>query len=316
MEPSTLRRSGKRPDVWNRRGTSPGTFPNDQPDNEPAGNGTGAVGDNWAFARIRRRAASPAGATTVTAHFLVSQLGTGSNSRRQLGSTLTSPSRTRIPRRPSTRPTWDPITTTPFHWHLEPGRLVAPVPGRGNLRAERPDTWERACAAAHPGWPGQDLEILDDNNKAQRNMGLSVTPARGVESCEAALFGIVHNAATVRRDLVLEYVVPDSTRRRVETVRIEATGIRRFAAQPQGRIVLDGMEPGENRWLSVSFKPPNGRIRARSTSFDSSRWRAPPRSTASASALGSAHSRTRSGMSPKALTWALASSVAKSTGYS
>jgi hypothetical protein len=50
-----------------------------------------------------------------------------------------------------------------------------------------------------PGWPAQDLEILDDNNKAQRNLGLATTPARGVESCEAALFGIVHNAATFRR---------------------------------------------------------------------------------------------------------------------
>ena len=80
VEPSTDPAFWATPDVWNRRGTAPGTFPNDQPDNEPAGNGLAAVGDNWAFARIRRRAAAPAGGpVTVTAHFLVSQLGTGSN---------------------------------------------------------------------------------------------------------------------------------------------------------------------------------------------------------------------------------------------
>jgi hypothetical protein len=39
------------PDVWNRRGTLPGSFPNDQPENEAAGNGLGIVGDNFLFAR-------------------------------------------------------------------------------------------------------------------------------------------------------------------------------------------------------------------------------------------------------------------------
>ena len=66
--------------MWNRRGTGAGAFPNDQPSNEPAGNGVGNVGDNFAFARIRRREADAAGGpVTATAHFLVSPLGTGSN---------------------------------------------------------------------------------------------------------------------------------------------------------------------------------------------------------------------------------------------
>ena len=260
VEPSTHPAFWQTPDVWNRRGTAPGAFPNDQPDNEPAGNGTGAVGDNWAFARIRRRAPAPsAGATTVTAHFLISKLGAGSNyaDASSVDPDVSFPD-------PDPTVTFNaadvgPVTTTPFHWHLNPvgsSHLCLAV----EISAPNDPYVGESLRGRAPGWPGQDLEVLDDNNKAQRNMGLSVTPARGVEACEAALFGIVHNAATVRRDLVLEYVVPDSTRRRVETVRLEATGIRRFAAQPQGRIVLDGMEPGENRWLSVSFKPPNGRI--------------------------------------------------------
>src|SRR5207248_45163 len=38
----------------------------------------GNIGDNWAFARIRRNAPAAMGSTNVTAHFLVSEFGTGS----------------------------------------------------------------------------------------------------------------------------------------------------------------------------------------------------------------------------------------------
>jgi hypothetical protein len=79
LEPSTHPVFYATSDVWNRRGTLPGSFPNDQPDSEPAGNGSGILGDNWAFARIRRNAPSMSGSQTVAAHFLVSKFGTGSN---------------------------------------------------------------------------------------------------------------------------------------------------------------------------------------------------------------------------------------------
>src|SRR6185369_15160910 len=78
LEPSTHPVFYQTSDVWNRRGTLPGTpFVNDQPANEPAGNGDLDIGDNWTFARIRRN--SSGSAETVTAHFLVSKFGTGSN---------------------------------------------------------------------------------------------------------------------------------------------------------------------------------------------------------------------------------------------
>lgn len=260
VEPSSHPAFWATPDVWNRRGTSPGAFPNDQPDNEPAGNGGGAIGENWAFARIRRRAPAPSGgATTVSSHFLVSKLGTGSNfaDASSADPDLSFPD-------PDPTVTFNaadvgPVTTTPFHWHLNPvssSHLCLAV----EISSPDDPYVGQSLRGRAPGWPGQDLEILDDNNKAQRNLGLSVTPARGVESCEVALFGVVHNAATMRRDLVLEYEVPESVRRRVKKVAIEATRIRRSAAKARGRIVLDGMEPGENRWLGVSFRPPTGRV--------------------------------------------------------
>jgi len=55
-----------------------------------------------------------------------------------------------------------------------------------------------------PGWPSTDLMVINDNNKAQRNMGLSTTPARGVGASDC-YFAIVRNAATFPRDVELHY---------------------------------------------------------------------------------------------------------------
>ena len=258
VEPSIRPAFWAVPDVWNRRGTSPGTFTNDQPSNEPAGNGAGNVGDNWAFARIRRRQANPGGApVTATAHFLVSPLGTGSNffdaSSADPDVSFPDPDPT-VAFAPGDA---GPITTTAFHWHLNPVAsshlcLAVEVSSPGDPFAGQ------SLRGRAPGWPDQDLEILDDNNKAQRNMGLSTTPARGVEAAQTCLCGLVHNAATFRRDLVIAYALDPVLQKRMKAVAVEGLGVRRTKAKPSGRIVLKTMEPGENRWIAISFVPPSG----------------------------------------------------------
>ena len=52
---------------------------------------------------------------------------------------------------------------------------------------------------------------------------------------------------------------------------LDGLGLRRTRAKPTGRLVLKAMEPGENRWVGVSFRPPTGRpgVTAR---VDSSNW--------------------------------------------
>jgi hypothetical protein len=259
VEPSIRPAFWAGPDVWNRRGTSPGTFPNDQPSSEPAGNGVGNVGDNWAFARIRRRQADAAGApVTATAHFLVSPLGTGSNF---LDASSADPDVSF----PDPDPTVTfapadagPITTTAFHWHLNPVAsthlcMAVEIASPGDRFAGQ------SLRGRAPGWPDQDLEILDDNNKAQRNMGLSTTPARGVEAAETCLCGLVHNAATIRRDVEIAYALDPVIQKKVETVTLDGLGLRKTRAKATGRLVLKAMEPGENRWIGVSFVPPRGR---------------------------------------------------------
>jgi hypothetical protein len=258
VEPSTHPRFWATSDVWNRRGPAPGPFVNDQPSNEDAGNGAGKVGDNWAFARVRRRAAgSPGGPTVVTARFLVAKLGTGSN---YVDASSADPDVSFLDPDPTlTFPPAQvgPKTTAAFHWHLNPvasTHLCLAV----EISSPNDPFAGQSLRGRAPGWPDQDLEILDDNNKAQRNMGLSTTPARGVEAAEMALFGIVHNAANVRRDLVLGYTLDEGVVRRVKRVSIQVQRGRRVDGKRDGRIIVRGMEPGENRWVGVAFTPPRG----------------------------------------------------------
>jgi hypothetical protein len=150
-----------------------------------------------------------------------------------------------------------PIITPAFHWHLNPVAsthlcLAVEVSSPGDRFAGQ------SLRGRAPGWPDQDLEILDDNNKAQRNMGLSTTPARGVEAAETCICALVHNAATFRRDLELGYTLDPVLQERVQAVSLDGLGLRRTRAKPMGRIVLKAMEPGEDRWVGVSFVPPTG----------------------------------------------------------
>src|SRR5207247_7393877 len=161
VEPSTHPVFYATSDVWNRRGTLPGSFPNDQPENESAGNGLLDVGDNWAFARLRRNQAAAA-PQTGTAHFLVSKLGTGSNyvdaSSADPDVTFPDPDPT-VTFNPADL---GPFITTAYHWHLAPVSsthlcLAVEITG-SNDPFVPPSLLGRA-----PGWPTTDLAVLNDN---------------------------------------------------------------------------------------------------------------------------------------------------------
>jgi hypothetical protein len=68
----------------------------------------------------------------------------------------------------------------------------------------------------------------------------------------------VHNGATFRRDLELGYVLDAVLQKRVDAVSLDGLGLRRTRAKPEGRLLLEAMEPGENRWVGLSFVPPTG----------------------------------------------------------
>ena len=216
VEPSTNPVFYATSDVWNRRSTSPGAFINDQPDNRDAGNGAGNIGDNWAFARVRR---NTGGATpAVTAHFLVSKFGTGSN---YVDATVLDPD--------VSFPDPDPIITTDagtgpwissaYHWHLNAiagNHLCLAV----EISAAGSPYIPPSLVGQTPGWPTTDLRIVNDNHKAQRNMHLSTLPPTPGGSVTD--YAIIHNGALFTRDIALRIAVSGVSKRYVRSGSVHA----------------------------------------------------------------------------------------------
>jgi hypothetical protein len=249
-EPSTNPVFYATADVWNRRSPTPGPFPSDQPTNEDAGNGTGSIGDNWAFARVRRN--SIGASTAVTAHFLVSKFGTGSNF---VDSTVGDPD--------VSFPDPDPVIitgggtgpwlTVPYHWHLNAiagNHLCLAV----EISAPGSPYLPPSLVGYTPGWPTTDLRIVNDNHKAQRNMQLSTMAAGSRGSVTA--YAIVHNAALFARDVPLRIGVSAASARYVlsATVRSISPDSRQEIGGPGQTLVVRGLQPGENRWVAITVQ--------------------------------------------------------------
>jgi hypothetical protein len=231
-------------------------FTNDQPANEPAGNGVGNIGYNWAFARIRRNTLPASGSQTVTAHFLVSKLGTGSN---YVDSGSADPDVTFFGADPTltfSATDLGPMITGAYQWHLD---AVASTHLCLAVEISTPgDPYVAPSLVGNaPGWPTTDLRVINDNNKAQRNMGLSTTPARGAGMIDT-VYAIAHNAAPFPRDMTLRYEVPDILMKRLEQGAFVIGEEREVIKNPVGHITLKNMQPGENRWLGLSINAPSG----------------------------------------------------------
>jgi len=254
VEPSTNPVFYATSDVWNRRSTSPGAFINDQPDNRDAGNGTGPlgadIGDNWAFVRVRRNAGGAA--TPVTAHFLVSKFGTGSN---YVDSSSGDPDVTFPDPDPviATGPGTGPWISTAYHWHLNAiagNHLCLAVeistPGSPYIPP--------SLLGQTPGWPTTDLRIVNDNHKAQRNMHLSTLPPSPGGSVTD--YAIVHNGSLFLRDIPLRIGVSGPSKRylRSATMRVLGREQGRETAGLGKTLVLRGMQPGENRWVAITLE--------------------------------------------------------------
>ncbi|HEX8282082.1 MAG TPA: hypothetical protein VF588_01955 [Pyrinomonadaceae bacterium] len=256
VEPSTNTNFYSTSDVWNQRVALPLPFVNDQPPNEDAGNGAGSIGDNWAFARVRRKAAGPA--SSVTAHFLVSRFGTGGN---YVDATTGDPNVIFPGPDPviTTDGTAGPWTSAPYLW-----RLAATAGNHLCLAVEISSASDPFVAPSlvnnTPGWStGTDLRVVSDNNKAQRNMHLSTMPATaGVVGGAAGTvtdWALVHNAGLVRRDILLRVSIHGLSRRYVRDVTVFSPGERQTlvrGAQHGTAFLLRDMEPGENRWVAVT----------------------------------------------------------------
>ncbi|MGA7304077.1 MAG: hypothetical protein WBW88_04355 [Rhodothermales bacterium] len=235
LEPSTDPVFYNTSDVWNRRTNAAGGFTaNDRPDSQDPQ--FAAAGDNYGFARVHRKDTGVA--ETVNLHFLKSELGTGSNyvnAGAAADPTLSFAAGDQVQ-----------TMTSGYQWTLNDTSsthtCLAVEISNANDPIIPPGLLGRA-----PGWPDTDLMVIYDNNKAQRNMGTYSGSGMGGS---ISYWAIVHNAATFRRDVVVSFEPDERFRRLFDQARIQ--GVGGAARQAQGRIVLQGMMPGENRWLSLT----------------------------------------------------------------
>ena len=256
-EPSTHWDFWNQPDVWNQFSSNV-AFPsnaNDQPQSENAQAGA----DNHAFARIRRNAlpAAGSGSTTVSAHFLVSEFGTGSNFVDWVFNDPTDPDVT-FPTPTDVSVTFNetdlgPLVTSPFTWSLGPTTsdhlcLAVEINAAGDPMSA-PGLTGRA-----PGSSAATFAVVNDNNKAQRNLlvNMALTHIRG-----ATYYGIVHNAATSMRDMLIGVAVPRGLEALPEGTTVEIVTdkgiVERRPWRPWDRITFAAMTPGENRWIGVNL---------------------------------------------------------------
>ncbi len=242
LEPSTNPVFYITSDVWNRRSNAPAAFnANDQPSSQNPQ--MVSAGKNYAFARIKRNATG--GAAAVTAHFLFSEFGTGSNY--QDAGVTPDPTinfaAADLVQTMASGYEWELPVTTSTHTCLA---VEITAPGDPFVAP--------SVLGSAPGWPTTDLMFINDNNKAQRNMGVYQFGGTGTVS----LYAVIHNAALYRRMMIIRYAVAREVQKRLPELRVWAIGGKDESYQFGNSITLANMEPGENRWIELTFDVPGG----------------------------------------------------------
>jgi hypothetical protein len=230
LEPSTNSIFYASSDVWNQRSNVAPSFINDQPQNEdPQNNAT-----NFAFVRISRN--DSASAETVNVDFLVAEFGTGSPYQLVASTSVSfaAGDTSKI-----ARTSWNLNPTSSTHLCLA-AQISTPsdplvLPGlNGNT----------------PGWPTTDLIVINDNNKAQRNMSVHY----GLSASASTHFAIVRNASKLVRDFILVLKADPESLKAFVKPSVQVEGGEPVVFQSGVSMVLKGMNPGESRWVAFDMK--------------------------------------------------------------
>jgi hypothetical protein len=233
-EPSTHPVFYATSDVWNLRSNVAPTFnANNQPNHETPNNGGGSP-NNYMFTRVFRNTAGAA--QDVRARFYYSEFGTGSNYQVagaaapdtvSFGAGITSVVSGAHP--------WTLPTTVSNHLCM----LV-------EIDTDDDPIQPPSLLGRAPGWPTSDLNVLNDNNKAQRNTEVNHESGDSATSSES--YAIVHNPGFEPHDFVLDYRVTAG-----EAVLREIGGNGR-ARGKEGTLRIARVLPGENRWVGLTLQ--------------------------------------------------------------
>jgi hypothetical protein len=242
QEPSTHSVFYTTSDVWNRLTDVAGAFVGDAPVSELPQEA--ASGPNFAYVRVGRKAAASMGAPAVdvTAHFLYADFGLG------------------VPYA-DMGPGTDPVLTfnaadtektlaagNGFPWDLpvvHSNHICMAV----EISTPQDPFTPPGLTGSVPGWPTTDLAVLNDNNKAQRNI---IYPG-ATDNSDVSTYALIRNAATFRRTVDVRMDADPAVLRRVGGIRLAACGLEPAAFKPGGVLRFPAMEPGEERMLRIDL---------------------------------------------------------------
>lgn len=237
-EPSTNPVFWHTSDVWNR-GTNAAGSPNASGwfDTDNMYAGAGALGDNYAFVRVHRNASGSA--ANVAAHFLLSPFGTGSSFQDA---------------DPAADPTLnfaaadtEQVLAAGYHWHQDAIASTHACLAVQIYGTPSGDPFTLPGLFGQTPGPG-DYLVINDNNKAQRNLDVSLN----VMHFAGLGFALVHNAALYPRDIILRYQTPAADR--LQGAQLQVVGDRAVDFRSGGTVTLPGMQPGENRWIALRYQ--------------------------------------------------------------
>jgi hypothetical protein len=255
-EPSIDPRFCVTSDVWNMRSNGDPNLncTDPPPDGEDPQQTTD--GSNFAYVRVYRKRIGPA--TDVNVHFLFSEFGLGNNFARYTAAgardVTLSFNGTDLCKTLTSGYSWE----LPAH-HSTHNCLAVEISAPGDAIVQPP------LLGHVPGWSnGTDLMIFNDNNKAQRNMGLYEAPASGPMPVPGAssgasmgtttIYALVHNPTLEIADLHLTPVInPIATVKPTVSVIGSSTENK---VDTKGNITLRGMKPGESRFLRIKYAVP------------------------------------------------------------
>ena len=227
-QPSTHANFWSTSDVWNQNMTTveaPGA------NGSVLGDPPSRAGSNFAFAQVSRRAAamSTAPDAMVTVNFYFGDYGLGAPFV-PIGSemvTFTASDMTRL---------------TPAHSWTVPAMASSHLCLAVEIVGPDGDTFSLPSVSGIAPGPADPL-ILNDNNKAQRNLQDTVGTASGTE-----LIAIISNAEKERRDIALRITLPEGVR---IPGNVEVIGGKTSEIVNNGRIDMGVLAPGEYRFLRL-----------------------------------------------------------------
>jgi hypothetical protein len=245
-EPSTHGDFYSASDVWNQIHDTPDAPAGGYTVGTDAQRGPGAAGDNFAFARVSRRApaASTVPDTNVTLHFLVSDFGAG------------------LPFVPAGAA---PDPTLTFHaadqtvtlqngyqWHLDMTAsthvcLLVEMSASG-------DPGLPTLNGNSPGAGAGDPIVLADNNKAQRNLWTAPGAGGGGGGGGGWMaHAVIRNDQREAMQIPLAYRIPHDLFKRFEGATIGVAGGGMQPLRERGELTLPTLRPGETRVLLVNL---------------------------------------------------------------